>query len=76
MEFISEGYVYIEESFDTISNMGYGSGKLAMDERVKIRILPSGLRKYMVELVNQHWKDFSLTSDPNVEVEGGESTFF
>ena len=43
------GYVYIEESFDTISNMGYGgggaynapppidyeSGKSAMDERVK-----------------------------------------
>ena len=27
-------YVYIEESFDTIFNMGYGSGKSAVDERV------------------------------------------
>ena len=25
----------IEESFDTIFNMGYGSGKSPMDERVK-----------------------------------------
>ena len=44
---IRVGYVYIEESFDTIFNMGYGgaynaptpmdygSGKWAMDERVK-----------------------------------------
>ena len=29
------GYVYIEESLDNIFNMGYGSGKSAMDERVK-----------------------------------------
>ena len=28
------GYVYIEESFDTIFNMGLGSGKSAMAERV------------------------------------------
>ena len=27
--------MYIEESFDTICNMDYGSGKSAMDERVK-----------------------------------------
>ena len=26
-------YVYIEESFDTIFNMGYGSGKSSMGER-------------------------------------------
>ena len=30
------GYVYIEESFDTIFNMDYGSGKSPMDERVNI----------------------------------------
>ena len=30
------GYVYIEESFDTIFNMGYGSGNSPMAERVKI----------------------------------------
>ena len=28
-------HVYIEESFDTIFNMCYGSGKSRMDERVK-----------------------------------------
>ena len=28
-------YVYIEESFDPIFIMGYGSGKSPMDERVK-----------------------------------------
>ena len=27
--------MYIEESFDTIFNMDYGSSKSAMDERVK-----------------------------------------
>ena len=27
--------MYIEESFDTIFNMGYGLGKKLMDERVK-----------------------------------------
>ena len=32
---IRVGYVYIEESFDTIFNMGYGSGKSPMGERVK-----------------------------------------
>ena len=31
-------YVCIEESFDTIFNMGYGSGKSVMDERVNIQI--------------------------------------
>ena len=31
---IKGGYVYIEESFDTIFNMGYGSGKSPMGERV------------------------------------------
>ena len=30
------GYVYIKESFDTIFNMDYGSGKSPMDKRVKI----------------------------------------
>ena len=30
------GYVYIEESFDTIFNMGYGSGKSPMSERVNV----------------------------------------
>ena len=29
------GYVYIEASCDTIFNMGYGSGKSPMGERVK-----------------------------------------
>ena len=32
---IKGSYVYIEESFDTIFNMDYGSGKSCMDERVK-----------------------------------------
>ena len=31
---IRVGYVYIEESFDIIFNVGYGSGKSAMDDRV------------------------------------------
>ena len=30
------GYVCIEESFDTIFNMDYGSRKSAIDERVKM----------------------------------------
>ena len=34
---IRVGYVYKEESFDTIFNMDYGSGKSAMDERVNLR---------------------------------------
>ena len=29
------GFVYIDESFDTIFNMGYGSGKSLMAARVK-----------------------------------------
>ena len=29
--------MYIEESFDTIFNMDYGSGKSPMDERVKVK---------------------------------------
>ena len=33
------GYEYIEESFDTVFNMGYGSGKSPMDERVKLSLV-------------------------------------
>ena len=33
------GYVYIEESFVTIFNIGNGSGKSAMGERVNIRTM-------------------------------------
>ena len=33
------GYVYKEESFDTIFNMGYGSGNSPMAERVKYRVI-------------------------------------
>ena len=33
------GYVHVEESFDAIFNMGYGSGKSPMGERVKILVL-------------------------------------
>ena len=32
---IRVGYVNIEESFDNIFNMGYGSRKSPMDDRVK-----------------------------------------
>ena len=32
------GFVCIEKSFDTIFNMGYGSGKSPMDERVKLSV--------------------------------------
>ena len=31
--------MYIEESFDTIFNMGYGSGKSTMYERVKRNVI-------------------------------------
>ena len=33
--YVRVGYVYIVESFDNIFNMGYGSGKSAMGEKVK-----------------------------------------
>ena len=44
------GYVCIEESFDTIFNMGYGLGKWAMDMRVKIESLGSQAFAFLVVL--------------------------
>ena len=40
----------IEESFDTIFNMGYGLGKWAMDMRVKIESLGSQAFAFLVVL--------------------------
>ena len=39
----------IEESFDTMFNMGYGAGKLPMDERVK-GFLNLGFKEHKDEL--------------------------
>ena len=43
--------MYIEESFDTILNMGYGSGKSPMDERFKVNML-NGWMNYFVHSKN------------------------
>ena len=38
---IKVGYVYINESFDTIFNMDFGPGKSPMDELVNVIINPN-----------------------------------
>ena len=42
------GYVYIEETFDTIFNMGYGPGKSPMDDRVKYMAYLIGFNFHLV----------------------------